>query len=367
MQTSDVKPRVAHPFVKNAWYAAMWSSDLPLDQLVDRFILEEPMVFYRREDGSVVALLDRCPHRFAPLSQGKLIGGGRIQCGYHGLEFSDGGRCVRNPYGNGHIPPAATVRTFPTVERHSMIWVWPGDGEPNFSAIPDFGVIDGARGEHVARLDCIRIRANYRLIIDNLLDPSHAFFLHTGVLGHGAPSTLDLKVTYTADGVDVDKSSSNVPLPSLVSSLLANSRNGETIWADKWTHIHWTPPSTLLLQSGTCPSGADRSTGTGYFGFHLLTPETNRSTLYYFTSVRWNVPDTETAEQAASIIENLSVTRKHVFESEDAVMIEAQQERIDLGGGAPRPALLAVDEGPVRYGKILDALIDAETPVGALR
>ena len=45
-------------------------------------------------DGKVAALEDRCAHRFAPLSMGKIVGGDRVQCPYHGLEYDTSGACV---------------------------------------------------------------------------------------------------------------------------------------------------------------------------------------------------------------------------------------------------------------------------------
>ena len=70
-----------------------------------RLILNEPIVFFRTEDGAPVALEDRCAHRHLPLSMGKLVGD-RLQCHYHGLQYDTAGRCVRIP-GQDQIPPTA--------------------------------------------------------------------------------------------------------------------------------------------------------------------------------------------------------------------------------------------------------------------
>jgi nitrite reductase/ring-hydroxylating ferredoxin subunit len=86
-------------FVRNAWYVAGWSQDLGKDQLLARTILNQPVVLYRKADGGVAALEDRCAHRFAPLSAGRLVGDDRVQCLYHGLEFDPAGNCAKNPHG----------------------------------------------------------------------------------------------------------------------------------------------------------------------------------------------------------------------------------------------------------------------------
>src|SRR5574338_468475 len=105
-------------FVKNAWYVAAWDHELGRD-LLRRVILGEPVVLYRRADGGPVALEDRCCHRQAPLSRGKLIGD-IVQCPYHGLQFAPDGRCVKVP-SQERVPPSARVRAYPVVEKNHWI------------------------------------------------------------------------------------------------------------------------------------------------------------------------------------------------------------------------------------------------------
>lgn len=93
-------------FPKNCWYMAGWSDELA-DGLLSRRIADRPTVLYRLSDGTVAALLDRCPHRFAPLSLGERDGDALV-CPYHGLTFDAGGTCIRNPFSD-RIPAAAHV------------------------------------------------------------------------------------------------------------------------------------------------------------------------------------------------------------------------------------------------------------------
>jgi phenylpropionate dioxygenase-like ring-hydroxylating dioxygenase large terminal subunit len=91
---------------------------------------------YRRRDNSVVALEDRCCHRFAPLSHGRLEGDD-IRCMYHGIKFAADGRCLEIP-AQDVIPEAVRVRAYPAVEKDPWIWVWMGDPAYADSAlIPD--------------------------------------------------------------------------------------------------------------------------------------------------------------------------------------------------------------------------------------
>ena len=93
-------------FLKNAWYVAAWSKDVGRD-LLGRILLNEYVVLYRKEDGTPVALENRCPHRNLPLSEGRLIGD-EIECGYHGMVYDCAGACTHLP-GSAEPPDWATI------------------------------------------------------------------------------------------------------------------------------------------------------------------------------------------------------------------------------------------------------------------
>src|SRR3546814_11561118 len=110
-------------YLRNAWYAAAWSEEIGGTPL-GRTFLEQPVVLFRETDGTTVALADRCPHRFAPLSKGKLVGNA-IECPYHGLRFGADGQCVHNYH--GPVTKAASVHRYPVMECYGLAWIWMGD------------------------------------------------------------------------------------------------------------------------------------------------------------------------------------------------------------------------------------------------
>ncbi len=67
---------------------------------MSRWILGDPICFYRPRDGRPVALVDRCIHRQMPLTMGRLTGDD-VECGYHGILFGEDGRARRIPSQNG--------------------------------------------------------------------------------------------------------------------------------------------------------------------------------------------------------------------------------------------------------------------------
>lgn len=348
---------ISKTYLRNAWYVALWSEELAPGAIVARTILNEPLVFFRKADGSVAALADRCAHRAAPLHMGKLLPGDRIQCPYHGLEFGANGACVRNPHGDRRIVAANRVKAYTVVERHRAAWIWMGDRQPDLAAIPDFGVLDTSDEMAITRLDRITVHANYELVTDNLLDLSHTSYLHDGILGNAEMVDAETTVTQDGDVVMVGRSSNSAPMPGMFARMLP----GGHARVDKWNTIRWTAPSNLLLRSGVVAPGGEPESGTGYYGIHFLTPETDETTHYHFTAVRWNIL-TEGDDLNRELREKISVTRRFAFAEQDAPVIEAQHARIERATDAFRPVVLSIDVGPVRYKRILERLIRDETP-----
>ena len=179
-------------FLRNSWYVAAWNHELIDGRKLARTILERPIVLYRGASGKVVALDDRCCHRAAPLSMGR-IEGDDIRCMYHGMKFDPGGKCIQIP-GQDMIPPKLGVRSYPVVERYNLIWIWTGDAEkadPNL--IVDYPPLADPKWRGLPGY--MHYKANWLLIVDNLSDFAHLAFVHTHTLGGSeetgnAPRTL---------------------------------------------------------------------------------------------------------------------------------------------------------------------------------
>lgn len=339
-------------FIRNAWYVAMWSSDLEPGKLVARTLLNEALVFYRKADGSVAAMSDRCSHRFAPLSMGKLVGGDRVQCIYHGLEFAPDGKCVKNPHGNCMIPPGANIKAYTVVERHTLLWIWMGDRTPDPSKIPDYGCLDNRPALHITKPGYVKVNANYELVVDNLLDLSHTSYVHAGVLGTSDTVEAEIKVEQQGDVVAVSRPSKNADTPGILKMMSPPGFER----GDQWSTISWYPPSYLILEFGVSKPGESKEKGTGYFALHLLTPETERSSHYHYSAARWNVL-TEGDEKNQQIRDKIFEMRTFAFKDQDVPVIEGQQRLMDQAKSPISPTLLVIDAGPVRYRRVLDRLL----------
>ena len=336
------------PYLHNAWYAAGWASELA-DAPQARTILDQPLVFYRGEQGEAIALFDACPHRFAPLSRGK-IKGGRIACGYHGLEFDGTGSCVHNPHGNGAVPAALQVRSFPVAERYGMVWVWMGE-----AARADLSVLPALAGLDDPGLSWIHgqlhVSANYELVIDNLLDLTHVEFLHPFLASEGNSQRTQFRAEQNGDRVSAYYDIKGEPISGLFSLLW----DGDDKLGDMRAYMHWQAPSNLYLDTGMASAGGDPAQGAQIPTVHLLTPETEDTTHYFWAAGRNRRHGDE------QISGMLHFGTQNAFENEDEPMIRAVRSRMrsnDLF--AHKPALLPIDEAAVRARRVLKKLIDAE-------
>lgn len=327
-------------YVRNLWYMAAWDHEVPEGGMLARTLLDEKWLIARLPDGTYAMLQDRCPHRFVPLSRGRLEDD-VIHCPYHGLGFDRTGACVHNPF--PAAPPAhAKARTMPVVHAHRGLWFWPGDTDKADPAlIPDFAFVD-REGMDRSRLV---IRGNYELMTDNLMDLTHAEFLHVtsfGVNGSifaGAQSVVTEENGAIWNNWDME----GVQPPMWAEPMLAGARE-----VDQWLYMRWHAPASMALTVGLARTG----TGRGEMVVpqmtnpHIITPETQGSSHYFY--------DHEATAEAAALA-------RQVFVDEDEPMIEAAHEALagqDFWDA--RPAILDTDAGAIRARRRLMQLRRAE-------
>jgi phenylpropionate dioxygenase-like ring-hydroxylating dioxygenase large terminal subunit len=336
-------------FLRNVWYAALWSDDLVPGGIQARTIAGVPLLVWREDNGVPTAVLDRCPHRQAPLSLGKRVKGG-VQCGYHGLSFNGAGVCIANPH--GPIVSALKVQAFPVAERHKLIWIWMGHApKADATLIPDLAFADSAPASAYSN-GFIHTEAGHQLISDNILDLTHADYLHARNLGGGA-------LTRTRPKVEVREGSAifvewfakaDVPPPFFLNELPETGGK-----ADIWNSVLWHPNGVMVLRFGATSPGESRERGIDTWNAHIATPESSRSTHYfYFNTRNFRLEDREYNSQYADAM-------RYAFTVEDKPMIEGQQRRLgDADLLDCNPVLLASDVASTRARKVYSDLLAAE-------
>jgi vanillate O-demethylase monooxygenase subunit len=335
-------------YVRNAWYAAIWSDELGRE-LVGRRYLNDPVVLYRKLDGTAVALEDRCPHRFAPLSMG-LLEGDEVECLYHGLRFNCAGACTDNPNGTGVIPRAASIRRYPLHEIYDMVWIWMGEPElANPSLIPDLHWMTDT-DHYTAMHGYLKIDANYMLMLDNLTDLSHASFVHVKTLEPREMAREVFKVTENDGTVWTKLFYSGMSVPVFFQGLPGLEEK-----VDHWLEMRCDPPGVMVTFYGVTPVGAPREAGYNTCNPNLITPETDWTTHYFWGSTRTYA----LGEEALSAM--LKPLVEKAFTEEDKPIVEAQQNIIGRREMMTlRPVLLPNDNGSGRARRIIERRITAE-------
>jgi phenylpropionate dioxygenase-like ring-hydroxylating dioxygenase large terminal subunit len=335
-------------FLKNHWYVAALAEEVGRQPL-GRILLNEPVVLFRTEDGQPVAIEDRCSHRGFPLHKGRLIGD-TLECGYHGLVFDCSGRCIKVP-GQAQIPPAASIRKYPLVERWGWIWVWMGDSAlAGDTPLTDFHWLDdpawGAKAER------LYIKSDYRLILDNLLDLTHLTFVHPGTIGSAANvekarvqnELAEKSATITRWLIDIE------PPPTYV-------RAGFTGNIDRWQILRFDPPCFVNLYAGAVDTGTgapegNRRGGVGLRNLNAITPETATTSHYFWAIAQDRAPADASATE--SIFQEI-----HRTFMEDWEVLETQQRWNELTAGSPTVNIQS-DAGPIHARRIIDRMLAEE-------
>lgn len=337
-------------FVRNCWYPVAWSPDVGRE-LLERWVCGVPIVLYRTEAGDPVALHNRCVHRRAPLSKGQLIGD-VVQCGYHGMEFDCHGRCVKVP-GQEVIPEGAAVASYPVVDRWRFLWLWMGEpAAADPTTIPDMHWNDSPGW--VSPGDTLTVACEYRLMLDNLLDLSHLTYLHGRTIGNPHVAETPMRVKVDGDRVRVTRWILDKPAPPMFERV----RHFETT-VDRWQIIEWTPPGNVVIDVGCAPTGTgapegDRSQGIEARSINLVTPMTERQSLYLWSYARNYALEDESVTRM--LYENVAMTFL-----EDKEMLEAQQHLIDTDSEGGATIDIRVDAGPLQVRRILERLMAGES------
>jgi phenylpropionate dioxygenase-like ring-hydroxylating dioxygenase large terminal subunit len=187
--------------LRQYWYPALLSSELRR-RPVGLTLLGEELVFVR-DDHTVYALEGRCKHRGVPLFEGRLEFSCAITCAYHGWTYNlASGQLVAALIDGADSPVVGKIklRTYPVVERKSVIWVFLGDEAP--PPLED-NVPSEFLDERVTVVGRHRVwKGNWRLAVEGALDPSHSFYLHRFALLNTFKMVPASKGKYTTEILD---------------------------------------------------------------------------------------------------------------------------------------------------------------------
>lgn len=344
-------------YQQRAWYVAALSTELEGEALLSRRLLGTSVLLYRDRAGAVVALRDRCPHRFAPLSMGTRQGDD-VVCPYHGLRFDAGGHCVHNPHGRGQLPKGPVVRRFPLVERHGFAWIWMAEEPADESLLPDFAPLDDGPATGVGHT-YMKLPVDYRMILDNVMDLSHVDYVHGEIITtRGQLSPLIPAVSEADGAVAASWEYSQTPPIGIFAPFLPRPEDA----ARHFIRVTWTAPANIQLWiAATQEDGGAFEDGISQYDLHSCTPGEPGETHYFFATRRNH------AVEDAGYNAFKTAAMHAAFEDEDGPIIAAAEREMEGEDFfALKPMLLSNDLAAVKVRRRIQALVEAERAGGAM-
>ncbi|CAB4312546.1 unnamed protein product [Prunus armeniaca] len=182
------------------WYA-QWYPLMPVCDLDKRVphakkvLGIDVVVWWDRNESAWKVFDDSCPHRLAPLSEGRIDQWGRLQCVYHGWCFNGSGDCKFIPQAPADGPPIHTskkacVAAYPSTVQNGIVWFWP-NSDPQYK-----DVLAEKKPPYIPELDDPsysglmgnrEIPYGYEVLIENLMDPAHVPYAHYGIMRTNQP------------------------------------------------------------------------------------------------------------------------------------------------------------------------------------
>jgi phenylpropionate dioxygenase-like ring-hydroxylating dioxygenase large terminal subunit len=244
-----------------AWYPVYYVEDLDKNKPNAFTLLERDLViWWENNHQEWCVFLDQCPHRLAPLSQGRINEQGLLECPYHGWTFSGMGECQnipqQPPETHAETSQRSCVKSLPTTVRQGLLFVYPGKPEnANLTKIPLVEALEEISDEWVCLNTFRDLPYDAFTLLENVLDSSHIPYTHHRTVGNrinAAPVELEIIESnqYGFTGVweegprkgKLGKQDTRFIAPNLMSHDLTSKQFGRTL-----TVVYATP-----IRKGEC-------------------------------------------------------------------------------------------------------------------
>ncbi|MEH1830933.1 MAG: Rieske 2Fe-2S domain-containing protein [Nostoc sp.] len=186
---------------KETWYPIHYLEDLDKSKPTPFTVLgRDIVIWWDKLAQSWRSFEDQCPHRLAPLSEGRISDDGLLECPYHGWAFSGDGNCQRIPQqvkgGTAEISLRACVASLPTIEKQGLLFVYVGEYENAAKTeVPIIEPLEESPEGWVVINTFRDVPYDALTLLENILDPSHISFTHHKTVGNRANAApLELEV-----------------------------------------------------------------------------------------------------------------------------------------------------------------------------
>ena len=248
------------------------------------------------------------------------------------------------------------VKFYAVVERYGFVWVWPGDQtRADVAQMPVFTFFDDPAWAYGGGL--YHVKADYRLMIDNLMDLTHETYVHASSIGQREIDEAPCRTRTEGEHVSTSRFMNGVQAPPFWQAALEMNGLPVDQPVDRWQVCHFEPPSHVLIEVGVALAGHG---GKDALDEHkvsalvvdFITPETPTSMWYFWGMARRFKP------ADASLTARIREGQGRIFE-EDRQMLEQQQRNL-LAHPERRLLSLNIDAGGVAARRLIDRRIAAE-------
>jgi phenylpropionate dioxygenase-like ring-hydroxylating dioxygenase large terminal subunit len=174
--------------IRNQWYAILSSKEIPRKGIVSFKRMGERLAFWRDDNNEIACIFDRCCHRGASISSGKVVDG-HAQCPFHGFEYSADGKvtCIPALGRKKEVDSRFKVNSYVAVERYGLIWIFWGDRKTNLPELPFFDELKTKF--HYSQIQD-HWPVHYTRCIENQMDVVHLPFVHHTTIGRGGKTIV---------------------------------------------------------------------------------------------------------------------------------------------------------------------------------
>ncbi|MDF3068408.1 MAG: (2Fe-2S)-binding protein [Polyangiaceae bacterium] len=301
------KPHLSVAKLTRFYYVACLSEELARAPLA-RVVCGVPIVLFRSQ-GRAAALIDRCPHRNVPLSLGRVLADGRLECAYHGWQFGCDGVCEKIPGLVGDGARERRAESLAVLEQDGLVWVCPEPGvTPEAPAFRPPSLDES----YTRIVRVVEAEGTLHATLENALDVPHTAFLHRGLFRGGKKNQIRAVVRRSPDRVETEYLGE--PRPSGIAGRILSPGSG--------TIEHW---DRFILPS-VAQVEYKLGQNTHFLVTALCTPVTDFHTrLYGVASFKTPFPK----QAVRAVLEPIAL---RIF-GQDAVMLKAQSDNVRRFGG----------------------------------
>lgn len=175
--------------LKNMWYGIMRSDEVPYKKPISVKRMNKKLVMWRKKDGSIACIEDKCCHRGASIGLGQ-VNGDFVACPFHGFEYDEQGQVQLIP-ANGKIDIVGKQyqnNAYPIKEDQGFVFLFNGSTDLSHTkALPTFVELSSFESTIYQEIWPV----HYTRAVENQLDVVHVPFVHHNTIGRGSNTLVD--------------------------------------------------------------------------------------------------------------------------------------------------------------------------------